>query len=125
MNVQDVVGVIRHAVSGSAAPKAAEPRATPRAEPEDVVETSDAAAQQEAARDEAPSESNAAPSIDPPKSMMTHRVELRIDHSTDLVFGVVVDRESGEVVAQFPPEDAIKWMHYAREDFKRLIDRQA
>jgi len=59
---------------------------------------------------------NAAPSIP------GVRLELRIDESTNQVFGRVIDRETGEEVRQIPAESIRHLQAISRELFDSFVD---
>ena len=61
------------------------------------------------------------PRADAPKPI-TVRLELRIDDSTNQVFGRVIDRETGEEIRQIPAESIRHLQAISRELFDSLVD---
>lgn len=62
-----------------------------------------------------------APEVQPP---VRARLELDVDPVTERVIGRIVDRESGEVLKQIPPESTLKLIEAAEKSFGNLIDRK-
>ncbi len=53
------------------------------------------------------------------------KVQLHIDDQTGQVYGRIVDRQSGDEVAQLPAEDMRRFAAHIRSQFDHLIDKSA
>lgn len=63
----------------------------------------------------------AAPEVQPP---MSARLELDIDPETDRVIGRIVDKETGEVLKQIPPESMLKLIEMAEMAQGAFVDEK-
>ena len=62
--------------------------------------------------------------IEMPRNMMV-RAELGVDEASRRVFARIFDRETGELVVQFPAEEALRLWGVSREQFGRILNTDA
>jgi len=60
-----------------------------------------------------------------PDRAFQYQIELRVDQETGRVVARVIDRESGEVVRQVPPEYVLQLAMYIDEWLGRVLDARA
>lgn len=60
-----------------------------------------------------------------PQRAFQYQIELRVDQETGHVVTRVIDRESGEVVRQVPPEYVLQLAMYIDEWLGRILDTRA
>jgi flagellar protein FlaG len=53
---------------------------------------------------------------------LNSRVELNVDKETGLVIGKIVDRMTGEVIRQLPPEEMVRLLEATKEALGPLVD---
>lgn len=63
-----------------------------------------------------------APLTELPDRAFQYQIELRVDQETGRVVARVIDRESGEVVRQVPPEHVLQLATYIDEWLGRVLD---
>lgn len=60
-----------------------------------------------------------------PRRAFQYQIQLRLDKETGRVVARIIDRESGEVVRQVPPEHVLQLAMYIDEWLGRLLDARA